>query len=44
MKPSNRKLKKYRKHKPMVHRSFAEKRGRKDKELRQAKEMTKYDR
>ena len=41
MKPSNRKLKKYRKRKPMVHRSFAEKRGRKDKDLREAKLLTK---
>ena len=41
MKPSVRKLKKHRKHKPMVHRSFAEKRGRLNKEVRQAKELTK---
>ena len=41
MKPSNRKLKKHRKRKPMVHRSFAEKRGRLNKEVRQAKELTK---
>lgn len=41
MKPSNRKLRKHRKLKPMVHRSFAEKRGRKDRELREVKELTK---
>jgi hypothetical protein len=33
MKPSKRKLKKWRKDKPMVSRSYAEKRGRKDKHI-----------
>jgi hypothetical protein len=41
MKQSTRKLRKHRKQKPMVHRSFAEKRGRLNKEVVEAKELTK---
>lgn len=41
MRQSSRKLKKHRKKSPMVHRSFAEKRGRLNKEVREAKDFTK---
>lgn len=41
MKPALRKLRKHRKRKPMVHRSFAEKRGRQNREIKEAKELTK---
>lgn len=41
MKQSNRKLKKHRKASPMKHRSYAEKRDRLGKEVREAKEFTK---
>ena len=41
MRQSNRKLRKHRRKSPMKHRSYAEKRGRLDKEVRQAKEFTK---
>ena len=41
MKQATRKLRKHRKRKPMVHRSFAEKRNRLNKEVREAKNLTK---
>lgn len=41
MRQSSRKLKKHRRKSPMKHRSFAEKRDRLSKEVREAKEFTK---
>lgn len=35
MRPSNRKVNKWRKNKPMVHRSYAEKRNRLDKQVKE---------
>jgi uncharacterized coiled-coil DUF342 family protein len=41
MKQSTRKLKKHRKSSPMKHRSYAEKRDRLNREVREAKDFTK---